>query len=156
VSRDGYFFEGLNLLVCTFCVCADDFQCLSNAFHYTIINLFLVHGFRYYFTESQATSCKNFQCQNRALWSLKRVTELVSNLFKKKQSKTLSLIFFIQVRNKNCKNYHRMNRKYIFIIISLHHYLKIVLNQLYLDVLTTSFLFLVVTLDSGVKVSLMH
>ncbi len=27
------FFEGLNILICTFCVCADGFQCPSKAFH---------------------------------------------------------------------------------------------------------------------------
>ncbi len=29
MSRDGYFFEGLNILISTFCVCADGFQDLS-------------------------------------------------------------------------------------------------------------------------------
>ncbi len=35
VSRDGYFFEGLNILISTFCFCvyADGFQGLSEAFH---------------------------------------------------------------------------------------------------------------------------
>jgi hypothetical protein len=33
VSRVGYFFEGLNILISTFCVCANCFQCLSKAFH---------------------------------------------------------------------------------------------------------------------------
>ncbi len=33
VSGDGYFFEGLNILISTFCVCADRFQGLSKAFH---------------------------------------------------------------------------------------------------------------------------
>ncbi len=32
VSRDEYFFEGLNILINTFCVCADGFQGLSMAF----------------------------------------------------------------------------------------------------------------------------
>ncbi len=32
--RDGFFFEGLNILVSTFCVSADGFQGLSKAFHY--------------------------------------------------------------------------------------------------------------------------
>ncbi len=36
VLRDGYFFEGLNILISTFCVCADGFQGLSNAFHYPV------------------------------------------------------------------------------------------------------------------------
>ena len=36
VSRDGYFFEGLSILISTFCVCADGFQGLSKAFHYPI------------------------------------------------------------------------------------------------------------------------
>ncbi len=33
VSRDGYFFNGLNILIGTFCVCADGFQGLSKAFN---------------------------------------------------------------------------------------------------------------------------
>jgi hypothetical protein len=36
VSRDGYFFEGLNSLIGTCCMCADGFQGLSKAFHYPI------------------------------------------------------------------------------------------------------------------------
>jgi hypothetical protein len=36
VLRDGYFFEGLNILISTFSVCADGFQDLSKAFHYRI------------------------------------------------------------------------------------------------------------------------
>jgi hypothetical protein len=36
VSRDGYFFEGLNVLLRTFWVCADGFQGLSKAFHYPL------------------------------------------------------------------------------------------------------------------------
>jgi hypothetical protein len=36
VSQDGYFLEGLNILISTFCVCADGFQGLSTAFHNTI------------------------------------------------------------------------------------------------------------------------
>ncbi len=36
VSRDGYFFEGINILISTFCVCADGFQGISKAFHYPI------------------------------------------------------------------------------------------------------------------------
>jgi hypothetical protein len=31
------FFEGLNILIRTFCVCADSFQDLSNAFYYPIL-----------------------------------------------------------------------------------------------------------------------
>jgi hypothetical protein len=36
VSRDGNFFEGLNILFCPFGVCADGFQGLSKAFHYNM------------------------------------------------------------------------------------------------------------------------
>jgi hypothetical protein len=36
VSRDGYFFEGINILISTFCVCAEGFQGLSETFHYPI------------------------------------------------------------------------------------------------------------------------
>jgi hypothetical protein len=38
VSREGYFFEGLNILIgtLTFCVCADGFQGLLKAFHYPV------------------------------------------------------------------------------------------------------------------------
>jgi hypothetical protein len=36
VSPDGYFFEGLNILISTFGVCADGFRALSRAFHYPI------------------------------------------------------------------------------------------------------------------------
>jgi hypothetical protein len=32
----GYFFEGLSILISTFCVCVDGFQGLSKAFHYPI------------------------------------------------------------------------------------------------------------------------
>jgi hypothetical protein len=35
-SRDGYFFQGLNILIVTFCVCADGFQGISKAFHYPV------------------------------------------------------------------------------------------------------------------------
>ena len=39
VSRDEYFFEGLNILINTFCVCADGFQDLSKEFPtFTFIN----------------------------------------------------------------------------------------------------------------------
>ncbi len=41
VSRDGYFFEGLNILISTFCVCADGFQDLSKVIHYPIQLYFL-------------------------------------------------------------------------------------------------------------------
>jgi hypothetical protein len=43
VSRDGYFFEGLNILISTFCACTDVFQSLSKAFslRYPIINFLL-------------------------------------------------------------------------------------------------------------------
>jgi len=34
VSRNGYIFEGLNILMSTFCVCADGIQDISKAFHY--------------------------------------------------------------------------------------------------------------------------
>jgi hypothetical protein len=34
VSRDGYFFECLNILISTFCVCADSFQGLSTFFSF--------------------------------------------------------------------------------------------------------------------------
>jgi hypothetical protein len=36
VSRDGNFFEVLNILISTFCVCANGFQGLSKIFHYPI------------------------------------------------------------------------------------------------------------------------
>ncbi len=36
VSRDRYFFKGLNILIRTFCVCADGFQDLSIALHYPV------------------------------------------------------------------------------------------------------------------------
>jgi hypothetical protein len=36
VSRVGYLFEGLNILISTVCVCADGFQGLSKAFHYPV------------------------------------------------------------------------------------------------------------------------
>jgi hypothetical protein len=44
VSRDGYFFEGLNILFSTFCLCADGFQGLSKAFHYLV----QYHLFRFF------------------------------------------------------------------------------------------------------------
>jgi hypothetical protein len=45
VSRDGYFFKGLNILVSTFCVCADAFQGRSKAFHYPLqlLTFYLLH-----------------------------------------------------------------------------------------------------------------
>jgi hypothetical protein len=36
VSRDGYFFEDLSILIGTFCACADGFQGLSKAFYYPL------------------------------------------------------------------------------------------------------------------------
>jgi hypothetical protein len=42
VSGDGYFFEGLNILISAFCECADGLQGLSKAscsLPYTIINI---------------------------------------------------------------------------------------------------------------------
>jgi hypothetical protein len=36
VSQHGDFFEGLNILVSPFCICADSFQGLSEAFHFPI------------------------------------------------------------------------------------------------------------------------
>jgi hypothetical protein len=44
VSRDGYFFEDLNMLIRTFCVCDDGFQDISLSFSlsYTIINFLFV------------------------------------------------------------------------------------------------------------------
>jgi hypothetical protein len=36
VSRDGYFFEGLNSLISTFCVSTDGFPGLAKVFHYPI------------------------------------------------------------------------------------------------------------------------
>ncbi len=43
VSRDGFFLEGLNVLISTFYVCADCFQGLSKAFHYPMhVLLFLL------------------------------------------------------------------------------------------------------------------
>jgi hypothetical protein len=36
VLRDEYFFECQNILIGTFCVCAEGFQCLSKVFHYPL------------------------------------------------------------------------------------------------------------------------
>jgi hypothetical protein len=36
MSQDGYFFEGINIFISTFCVCANGFQGLSTAFRYPI------------------------------------------------------------------------------------------------------------------------
>jgi hypothetical protein len=44
------FFEDLNILICTLVL-----------YVYALV----IGGFRYYFTESQAASCKHFQRQNR-------------------------------------------------------------------------------------------
>jgi hypothetical protein len=40
VTRDGYFFDSLNILISTFCVCDDGFQCVLKGFSlpYTNIN----------------------------------------------------------------------------------------------------------------------
>jgi hypothetical protein len=49
VSRDGYFFEGLNILISTFCVCADSFQGILKASHYPIQLLtFLFASFKFF------------------------------------------------------------------------------------------------------------
>ncbi len=48
VSRNGYFFEGQNILIITVCVCADGFQGLSKAFHCPIQLLTLFCFFDYY------------------------------------------------------------------------------------------------------------
>jgi hypothetical protein len=45
VSRDGYFFDGLNILISTFCVCADGYQGLSKAFHYPVQLLTFLFAF---------------------------------------------------------------------------------------------------------------
>ncbi len=42
VSRDGYFFEGLNILISSFCVCAEGFQDLSQSFHYHLALLLVL------------------------------------------------------------------------------------------------------------------
>jgi hypothetical protein len=36
VSKHGDFFEGLNILISSFCSCGDGFQGLSEAFHFPI------------------------------------------------------------------------------------------------------------------------
>ncbi len=59
-SNDGYFVEGLNILINTFCVCPGGFQDLSKAFHFpvpcTIINFFcslkILTNFDYALTHS--------------------------------------------------------------------------------------------------------
>ncbi len=48
VSRNEYFFEGLNNLISIFLVCADGFQGLSKAFHCPIQLLTLFCFFDYY------------------------------------------------------------------------------------------------------------
>jgi hypothetical protein len=59
-------------------------------------NLHVTIGFRYSFTESQAASCKHFQCQNRRFrvfesgyWKYFQIYKVIS----KEQAKTLRLIF---------------------------------------------------------------
>ncbi len=54
VSRDGYFFEGLNILISTFCVCDDAFQGRSKAFHYPLqfmVNVFIEPKYSYKYTD---------------------------------------------------------------------------------------------------------
>jgi hypothetical protein len=97
VLRDGCFFQGVIILISTFCVpvCAYHFQGLSKAFHYHIqVKLFICFfeieipfsvigrcsqvptshwqeqeagGFRYDFTESQAASCINISVSKSPL-----------------------------------------------------------------------------------------
>ncbi len=39
MPRDGHFFEGLNILISTFCVFTDGSQDLAKAFHYTYTSI---------------------------------------------------------------------------------------------------------------------
>jgi hypothetical protein len=39
VSRDGYFFDSLNILISTFCVCDDGFQCVLKSFSLPYTNI---------------------------------------------------------------------------------------------------------------------
>jgi Na+/H+-dicarboxylate symporter len=45
VSRVGYFFEDVNILSSTFCVCADGFQGLLKAFHFPLLFLTFLISF---------------------------------------------------------------------------------------------------------------
>ncbi len=70
-------FEGFNILIRIFCVCADGFQCHSTAFHCLIQLLTIYLLLRNY-----------FHCQDR------RFREF--EIFSKEQAKTLSMIFHSQ------------------------------------------------------------
>jgi hypothetical protein len=46
VSQDGYFFEGLTILITTFCVCADGFKVLQKLFsNFLFASLKLITNF---------------------------------------------------------------------------------------------------------------
>jgi hypothetical protein len=71
-----------------------------------------------------------FSVKIAALESLKRVTcriFKISNLTNfKGASKNFEFNFFINKDTKNCKNYQLMNRKYLFIIMSLQKKIHLV------------------------------
>ncbi len=47
------FFEGLNILISTFCVCADDFQDLPKAFNYPVSIYFQCQNHRFRVIEAR-------------------------------------------------------------------------------------------------------
>jgi hypothetical protein len=56
-------FEGLNILINIFCVCADGFQGMSKAFNYLI--QLLTFYLLYRITSRKQVALKHFQCRNR-------------------------------------------------------------------------------------------
>jgi hypothetical protein len=99
-------FEGLNILISTFFVCADGFQGLSKAFHYPVrlVNVFKI----------------------AVLWSLKRVTGRIFKINKKFQRSKLNLFLSLNFsstkKQKNVKTisactgstcfYYKLSKKY--------------------------------------------
>ncbi len=126
---------GINILISTtFCECAVGFQgqkllCdwlmfssadLSLAVGKMRMNQIVTVGFRYDFTESQAASCKYFSVFFASLESLKRVTGRIFKIvFSKALARTLILIFSSTKATKYFKNYLRIYKQYLFIIINL-------------------------------------
>jgi hypothetical protein len=98
-------------------------------------NQFVTGGFGYDFKESQAASCKHFSVSKLSrLWCglLEGSSQLVIS---KEQAKTLRLIFSSTREHKIAKNYQRMYRKYLFIVISLQKkYLFKLMKNLFLMV----------------------
>ncbi len=151
VSRDGYFFEGLNILIGTFCVFTDGFQRFSKAFHYpicTIIQFYLLlYGITLLTNSENANRTVTGECSpvSTSHWLQGKYAKfthftgsqaascmhflglwrgLLKGVFKisKNFLKEQALIFFNNKATKNLKNRHHIYRKYLFNIKGLKKY----------------------------------